>query len=96
MSYSCPIPGPKCEICDCSGSACQSQFPGLKVEWPELKGVSGVEAKAIIERDNPRVTAIVYPLGVYFPAINCCNRVLLYVPTDDCPNGPVQNRPMVG
>ena len=34
---------------------------GLKVQWPELKGVSAVDAKKIIEQDNPYVTAWRYP-----------------------------------
>ncbi|XP_019095564.1 PREDICTED: inhibitor of trypsin and hageman factor-like [Camelina sativa] len=96
MSNRCPILGPRCELCNCSGSGCQSQFPGLKVEWPTLKGVSGLQAKATIESDNPRVTAFIYREGVYLPSNNCCNRVVLYVRADDCPNGPVLNRPIVG
>ncbi|ANM69957.1 inhibitor of trypsin/hageman factor-like protein [Arabidopsis thaliana] len=68
----------------------------MKVEWPELRGVSGLQAKATIESDNPLVTAFIYPQGVYLPSINCCNRVILYVPAEDCPNGPVQNRLLVG
>lgn len=76
---------------------CSMMYVGLKVEWPELIGVSGIEAKAKIESDNPHVTAFIYPQGdVYLPAINCCNRVVLYVPSDNCPNGPVINRPIVG
>ncbi|CAN8324369.1 unnamed protein product [Cochlearia groenlandica] len=97
MSPKCPIIGPKCEIFDCTGRTCQSRFPGLKVEWPELKGVSAVLAKTIIEKDNPHVTAFILPAGAYFvPAINCCNRVMLWVSSDNCPNGPVTNLPMVG
>ncbi|CAH8333534.1 unnamed protein product [Eruca vesicaria subsp. sativa] len=96
MKNSCPILGPQCDYCECTGSGCQSQFPGLKVEWPELNGVSGVEAKRKIERDNPHVTAFIYPQNVYLPAINCCNRVILKVPSNNCPNGPVLNRPKVG
>ncbi|XP_024010984.1 inhibitor of trypsin and hageman factor isoform X2 [Eutrema salsugineum] len=70
---------------------------GLKVEWPELIGVSGIEAKKKIESDNPYVTAFIYPQDViYVRAISCCNRVLLYVPNDNCPNGPVITRPIVG
>ncbi|VVB08030.1 unnamed protein product [Arabis nemorensis] len=69
----------------------------MKVEWPELRGVSAIEAKKQIESDNPNVTAFIYPQGVvYLPAINCCNRVVLYVPSDNYPNGPVINLPMVG
>ncbi|CAN7043361.1 unnamed protein product, partial [Brassica rapa subsp. trilocularis] len=67
----------------------------LKVEWPELKGVSGIKAKRKIESDNPHVTAFIYPEGVYLPDINCCNRVILYVPIKNCPNSPVTNRPII-
>ncbi|CAN8324039.1 unnamed protein product [Cochlearia groenlandica] len=97
MPQKCPILGPICETCDCTGISCQSRFRGLKVEWPELRGVSAVVAKAIIEKDNPHVTAFILPAGEYYvPIINCCNRVMLWVSSDNCPNGPVSNRPMVG
>ncbi|XP_018482525.1 inhibitor of trypsin and hageman factor [Raphanus sativus] len=96
MKNSCPILGPQCDLCDCAGRACQSHFPGMKVEWPELKGVSGIEAKKKIESDNPHVTAFIYPQDIYLPAINCCNRVIVYVPSEDCPNGPVTNSPVIG
>ncbi|CAH2046333.1 unnamed protein product, partial [Thlaspi arvense] len=86
-----------CELCDCAGSGCQSRFLGLKVEWPELRGVSGLKAKKKIESYNPHVTAFIYTQGdVYLPAINCCNCVVLYVPSNNCPNGPVFNRPVIG
>ena len=69
---------------------------GLKVQWPELKGVSAVDAKKIIEQDNQYVTAWIYPETQKFVTINCCNRVILFTPTNDCPNGPVLNSPFVG
>ncbi|XP_019057246.1 PREDICTED: inhibitor of trypsin and hageman factor [Tarenaya hassleriana] len=97
MNSKCPVLGPKCDLCDCTGRRCSEMFPGLKVEWPELRGVSGVEAKMIIERENPKVVAFIYPEGLfYLPEVMCCNRVLLYVPADNCPNGPVINSPFVG
>ncbi|ESQ39647.1 hypothetical protein EUTSA_v10001145mg [Eutrema salsugineum] len=95
MQKKCPIADPICDFCSCTGRGCQ--YPGLKVEWPELIGVSGIEAKKKIESDNPYVTAFIYPQDLFLlPAICCCNRVLLYVPNDNCPNGLVTNRPIVG
>ncbi|CAH8268093.1 unnamed protein product [Arabidopsis lyrata] len=68
----------------------------MKVEWPELTGVSGLEAKRRIEHDNPKVVAVIIPDDVAVVAINCCNRVILRVPVNNCPNGPVLNIPHVG
>ncbi|EOA25860.1 hypothetical protein CARUB_v10019239mg [Capsella rubella] len=96
MSFKCPFPFLECENCDCTGTTCQRRFPGSKLEWPELKGVSGLEAKRIIESENPKVTCVLVPLGVGVLTINCCNRVLLRLPAHDCPNGPVLNIPQVG
>ncbi|XP_010426533.1 PREDICTED: inhibitor of trypsin and hageman factor-like [Camelina sativa] len=96
MSLKCPFPHIGCENCDCMGITCQHLFPGLKVEWPELRGVSGLEAKRIIENDNPKVTCVLVPQGDGVLHINCCNRVLLRLPANDCPNGPVLNLPQVG
>ncbi|KAF8088907.1 hypothetical protein N665_0527s0025 [Sinapis alba] len=90
------LPRLVCEGCDCAGISCQYRFPGLKVVWPELEGVSGAEAKKIIEHDNPHVTVVIIPANVAVPLVNCCNRVLLRVPIGKCPNGPVLNSPEVG
>ncbi|ESQ45531.1 hypothetical protein EUTSA_v10011104mg [Eutrema salsugineum] len=96
MNDNCQILRLRCEYCDCSGISCQSRFPGLKVEWPELKGVSAPEAKRKIENDNPHVTCVIIPEDVDVLAINCCNRVLLRVLVGNCPNGPVVNSPRIG
>ncbi|XP_057467848.1 uncharacterized protein LOC130757179 [Actinidia eriantha] len=88
--------GHGCKICKCTGRSCPNMYPGLKVQWPELKGVSAVDAKKIIEQDNQYVTAWIYPETQKFVTINCCNRVILFTPTNDCPNGPVLNSPFVG
>ncbi|CAH8268095.1 unnamed protein product [Arabidopsis lyrata] len=96
MNRSCPIFGPPCQRCSCAGISCQPLFPGMKVEWPELTGVSGLEAKRRIEHDNPKVVAVIIPDDVAVVAINCCNRVILRVPVNNCPNGPVLNIPHVG
>ena len=69
---------------------------GLKVQWPKFKGVGAVDAKKIIEQDNPYVTAWIYPETQKFLTINCCNCVILFTPTNDCPNGSVLNSPFVG
>ncbi|ESQ45524.1 hypothetical protein EUTSA_v10011021mg, partial [Eutrema salsugineum] len=87
INGNCPVIRLQCEYCDCSGISCQSRFLGLKVEWPELKGVSGPEAKRKIEGDNPHVN---------YWSVNCCNRVLLRVPVGNCLNGPVVNSPRIG
>ncbi|ESQ45516.1 hypothetical protein EUTSA_v10010855mg [Eutrema salsugineum] len=85
-----------CEYCDCSGISCQSRFPGSKVVWPELKGVSAPEAKRMIESDNPHVSGVIIPEDVRVVEVYCCNRVVLRVPVGNCPNGPVVNIPLIG
>ncbi|CAH2064546.1 unnamed protein product [Thlaspi arvense] len=75
---------------------CQKYFPGLKVVWPELKGVSAIEAKRKVESDNPHVTGIIVPDDTAVIFVNCCNRVLLSVSANNCPNGPVLNIPQMG
>lgn len=69
---------------------------GYKSQWPELKGVSAVTAKQIIEKENPFVKAWIYPESIIFEAIICSKRVILLTPNNDCPNGRVSNSPYVG
>ncbi|ESQ45529.1 hypothetical protein EUTSA_v10011101mg [Eutrema salsugineum] len=96
MNGICPIIDLKCEFCDCCGISCQSRFPGMKVVWPELKGVSGPVAKRIIEHDNPHVTCVIITENTGVIQVCCCNRVILVVPVANCPNGLVLNSPQIG
>ncbi|KAH7522169.1 hypothetical protein FEM48_Zijuj07G0109700 [Ziziphus jujuba var. spinosa] len=38
-------------------------FSGEKTSWPELWGIEGEAAEAIIKRDNPNVDVISLPVG---------------------------------
>ncbi|KAF7127119.1 hypothetical protein RHSIM_Rhsim11G0040900 [Rhododendron simsii] len=99
----CQVPAGECGYGDCTGRACPNLYPdancpvyGYKSQWPELKGVSAVRAKQIIEKENPFVKAWIYPEDSIFKAIICSKRVLLLTPDNDCPNGRVTNSPFVG
>uniref|UniRef100_A0A803L4X5 Uncharacterized protein n=1 Tax=Chenopodium quinoa TaxID=63459 RepID=A0A803L4X5_CHEQI len=61
----------------CQDSACCSQ--GKKYQWPELLGKDAMEAKKIIESDNPEVTVEIETKGIYnFNPDFCCNRVIIF------------------
>ncbi|CAA2990772.1 inhibitor of trypsin and hageman factor [Olea europaea subsp. europaea] len=63
-----------------------------KSSWPELLGVFGATAVAIIERDNPLVTAIIVPPGSSVIFDFRCDRVWVYVDN----NGNVDRVPRIG
>ncbi|KAH7833252.1 hypothetical protein Vadar_004528 [Vaccinium darrowii] len=93
----CKKPGGECGFGGtCTGRACLDTSPGHKNIWPELKGVSAIKAKEIIERENPHVKAWIFPYPAHWLAVICSKRVILLTPKDDCPNGPVLNSPYVG
>ncbi|KAL7204111.1 hypothetical protein ACSBR2_017224 [Camellia fascicularis] len=52
---------------------------GLKLEWPELVGVSESKATTVIERENPKVIVISAYDGSNPVGDICYNRVYLYV-----------------
>ncbi|KAG8377587.1 hypothetical protein BUALT_Bualt08G0048600 [Buddleja alternifolia] len=49
-----------------------------KERWPELLGKSTEEAKATIHRENPKVTAVLVPVGERVWPNFCCNRVWVF------------------
>ncbi|PIN24699.1 hypothetical protein CDL12_02568 [Handroanthus impetiginosus] len=49
-----------------------------KQSWPELVGVCGELAKAIIEKENPWVTAVLVPPATPTRDFRC-DRVIVYV-----------------
>ncbi|KAL3737121.1 hypothetical protein ACJRO7_025961 [Eucalyptus globulus] len=52
----------------------------VRVEWPELVGQNGEKAKAVIEKDNAYVTAILIPVGKAIGFTDfCCNRVYVWI-----------------
>ncbi|RLM80507.1 hypothetical protein C2845_PM12G03480 [Panicum miliaceum] len=71
-----------------------------KFSWPELVGRKGREAKAVIQRENPSVDAVVYaPQDAIFTDKYCCNRVRLVMNCDagcDYENATVFQVPIVG
>ncbi|XP_038699499.1 inhibitor of trypsin and hageman factor-like [Tripterygium wilfordii] len=75
-------------------------FVGLKVIWPELKGVKARKAKEIIEKENPQVEAYIVPEGMPIPEIMCCHSVFLYVSSNskhgDYHDAPVVKVPTIG
>ncbi|CAK9146379.1 unnamed protein product [Ilex paraguariensis] len=68
-----------------------SQCKG-KGSWPELVGVKGETAVAIIERENPLVTAIIVPEGSSIILDVRCDRVWVWVDK----NGIVYLVPKIG
>ncbi|KAM0050843.1 putative proteinase inhibitor I13, potato inhibitor I [Helianthus debilis subsp. tardiflorus] len=63
-----------------------------KSSWPELVGARGDVAEATIERENPRVDAIVIPIeNVVTPDFRC-DRVRVRVNS----NGVVVQTPVIG
>ncbi|XP_022975284.1 inhibitor of trypsin and hageman factor [Cucurbita maxima] len=55
-----------------------SSCPG-KSSWPHLVGVGGSVAKAIIERENPNVKAVILEEGTPVTKDFRCNRVRIWV-----------------
>ncbi|KAI8530893.1 hypothetical protein RHMOL_Rhmol11G0095600 [Rhododendron molle] len=92
----CQVPAGDCGYGECTGRSCPNLYPGYKSQWPELKGVSAVRAKQIIEKENPFVKAWIYPEYSIFKEIICTKRVILLTPENNCPNGRVTNSPFVG
>ena len=73
---------------------------GGKFSWPELVGKKGKEAKAVIQRENPAIDAVVYaPQDAIVTDKYCCNRVRLIMNCDagcDYDNATVFQVPIVG
>ncbi|KAF7847109.1 hypothetical protein BT93_L3355 [Corymbia citriodora subsp. variegata] len=86
-------PYPPCYNAGCDRPNCCYPPGSTRVEWPELVGQSGEKAKAVIEKDNVDVTAILVPVGkgVGFDDF-CCNRVYVWIDK----NGNVYQTPVVG
>ncbi|CAA2999935.1 Glu protease inhibitor [Olea europaea subsp. europaea] len=63
-----------------------------KSSWPELLGVSGTTAVATIERENPLVTAIIVLPGTFITPDFRCDRVWVYVDS----NNNVNEVPRIG
>lgn len=86
------IPYPPCDICSCTGNACQLPGDPYPYEWPELVGTEIIHAKYIVEHTNLRVTGIVLNSQCVKLSDTCCNRVWL------CPDehGFVKYLPKVG
>ncbi|PIA41909.1 hypothetical protein AQUCO_02100029v1 [Aquilegia coerulea] len=87
---SIPSPPPRCDSLGCSDITC---CPG-KQSWPELVGMKAMEAKSIIEEDNPNVTVVIATTELYRVPDLCCNIVWIYV--DDLQNGVITSVPRVG
>lgn len=65
--------------------------PG-KSSWPELLGAKGEDAKEVIERENPKMKAVIILDGTAVPEIFICSRVYVWV--NDC--GIVVQIPIIG
>ncbi|VVB07219.1 unnamed protein product [Arabis nemorensis] len=65
--------------------------PG-KRSWPELLEKKGEYAKEVIERENPKMTAVIILDGTIVPEIFICDRVYVWV--NDC--GIVVKIPVIG
>ncbi|KAH7522168.1 hypothetical protein FEM48_Zijuj07G0109600 [Ziziphus jujuba var. spinosa] len=63
-----------------------------KTSWPELWGIEGEAAEAIIKRDNPNVDVISLPVGSITIHDFNCNRVWLFLDS----NGFVATIPKLG
>ncbi|KAF0925987.1 hypothetical protein E2562_019055 [Oryza meyeriana var. granulata] len=53
----------------------------LKIEWPELVGLTIKEAKEKIEAYRPDLIVVVFPVGKIIPQVVDENRVILWVDT---------------
>ncbi|KAF7847394.1 hypothetical protein BT93_L3007 [Corymbia citriodora subsp. variegata] len=78
----------------CDGSAGPCIGPdGKPAVWPDLVGQNGEKAKAVIEKDNKRVTVVLIKYGKEKGFTDhCCNRVYLWI--DE--KGNVCQTPMAG
>lgn len=57
-------------------------YTGGKTEWPELLGMKGKEAKAVIQKERPSIDRLFYiPRDVIVTDDYWCNRVRIWV---DC------------
>ncbi|KAI3934288.1 hypothetical protein MKW98_009269 [Papaver atlanticum] len=65
-----------------------------RMSWPQLLGKPAAQAKAIIERELPGVTAVIIGKGSYLYEDICCNRVRLIVNHD--PQRTVAEVPVLG
>ncbi|CAL5331381.1 unnamed protein product [Camellia sinensis] len=95
MMEAISIPTYRCLTCGCTGNGCRDNpyLQGLKLEWPELVGVSESKATAVIKRENPKVIVVSVYDGSSPVGDVCCNRVYLYVTK---PGGVVDEVPRVG
>ncbi|KAL1191314.1 Glu S.griseus protease inhibitor [Cardamine amara subsp. amara] len=50
-----------------------------KESWPELMGTKGEYAKEVIERENPKMNAVIILDGTNIPFIYICDRVYVWV-----------------
>nr|1VBW_A Chain A, trypsin inhibitor BGIT [Momordica charantia]prf//2111250B trypsin inhibitor BGIT [Momordica charantia] len=50
-----------------------------KSSWPQLVGSTGAAAKAVIERENPRVRAVIIKVGSGATKDFRCDRVRVWV-----------------
>ncbi|KAL1191316.1 Inhibitor of trypsin and hageman factor [Cardamine amara subsp. amara] len=57
-------------------SVCED--PG-KRSWPELMGTEEEYAKEVIERENPKMNAVIILQGTSIPDIFICARVIVWV-----------------
>ncbi|CAA0838692.1 Serine protease inhibitor- potato inhibitor I-type family protein [Striga hermonthica] len=73
-------PFPPCQTYPCKDVMCCSDHHKYRVTWPELMGAEPETAKAIIERDNPYVKAVILHREEVTRDDFCCNRV--YVKLD--------------
>ncbi|KAL3535307.1 hypothetical protein ACH5RR_003768 [Cinchona calisaya] len=85
-------PYPPCEDFGCEEHEVKCCTPGYPYSWPNLVGMEGNQAKAIIEKDNPVVTVKVIQYGFIHLEGWCCNRVLVWLNDD----GKVEVAPIVG
>lgn len=67
-------------------------FSGDKISWPELLGIEGEVAVAIIKKENPNVNVISLPVGSITILDFNCNRVWLFLDA----NGFVASIPNLG
>ncbi|KAK3419311.1 hypothetical protein EUGRSUZ_H05147 [Eucalyptus grandis] len=83
---------PKQPYPPCGDGMCNDP-KGNRMTWPKLVGQNGEKAKAVIEKDNPTVTAVLIVKGKEAGFGDyCCNRVYVWI--DE--KGNVCEIPMVG
>ncbi|CAA0816392.1 Serine protease inhibitor- potato inhibitor I-type family protein [Striga hermonthica] len=68
-------PYPPCQSSLCASVMCCSFHHKYRVTWPELVGAEPQKAKAVIEHDNPYVSAVILHRGEATLDDFCCNRV---------------------